>query len=184
VRLERPALLALSLLALNAVAGTERRVSPSGASTAWVSTGQPFAIELIPVAPDSVRAMYARKDFPKSLQETVAAFCVLGTVIRNETAAALSYDTNDWRYTARGGKPQRPRNKDEWLALWREHGVDFSYSLLPTAQTFEPGDWAQGLTTLQLPRGTVFDLSYTWTQQGKRFSATLEGVKCASDSPP
>jgi hypothetical protein len=89
---------------------------------------------------------------------------------------------NGWRFTAQGGQPQLPRTKDEWLGLWRQQGVDFSYSLLPAAQTFEPGDWSQGMITLKLPRGARFDFTYTWMQHGKKFSATVEGVQCAKES--
>lgn len=177
-------LFGLSLLALPALAGTKKLISPSGTGTAWISTDQPFAMELIQVGPDPIRAIYARNGFPKALQETVAAFCFFGAIVRNETPEALGYDMNEWRFTARGGQPQRLRSKDEWLILWRSHGVDFSYSLLPAAQTFEPGDWGQGFVTLQLPRGAIFDLTYHWTQHGKKFSATLEGAQCANESSP
>lgn len=182
----RPTLLLLALLALPAmaIAGTEKRVNASGTSTAWISTGHNLSLELIPIGPDTVRAMYGGKNFPKPLLETIAAYCVMGSIIRNETDAALSYDMADWHVVARGDKPLRPRTKDEWLVEWRQHGVDFSYSLLPAAQTFEPGDWGQGMITVKLPRNTVFDFTYSWMQHGKQFSATIEGVQCAKDVAP
>jgi hypothetical protein len=168
------------LLALPAAqAGTEKRPSPSGTTTAWVSTGEAFALELIQLTPDVVRAMYGNRKFPKFLLDEIAGYCVFGSVARNDSKTPLSYDVHDWRYTPRGGKPQKLRTKVEWLAHWKKHGVDFSYSILPAALTFEAGDWGQGLTTVKLPPGAVFDLTYTWTQNGKRHSAKLEGVECA-----
>ena len=58
-------------------------------------------------------------------------------------------------------------------------GVAFRWSLLPEKQTYAPGDWGQGFTTIELPPGTVLDLHYSWEQDGVTHSGTIREVRCA-----
>lgn len=157
---------------------------PNSGLYAWKVVDRGFSLELIQLAPDFIRAVYASRDLPPAMIEEVASYCAFGTVARNETDFPLSYRVADWRVVTPDGKRQRLRTKSEWLAVWKKMGVDFGFSILPDAMTFEVDDWAQGFTTAKLPRGSRFDLIYSWKQHGKTFSGKLPNLVCAADAAP
>jgi hypothetical protein len=172
------------LAAAAALAGTVQSTNPSNGLSNWQSDGTPFSLQLLQLMPDNVRAVYTNKGFPPELVDEMAGYCVFGTVARNLADAPISYNVADWRAITADGVRHRPRTKTEWLKIWQSHGVDFGWSILPAAQTFEPGDWGQGFTTLKLPHGTRFDLDYSWRLHGKTVHATLKGVRCAPERLP
>ena len=63
-------------------------------------------------------------------------------------------------------------------------GVAFRWSMLADEQTFAEGDWVQGFTTVKLSPGSRFDLEYSWSQHGRQYVATIEGVRCAPAEAP
>ncbi len=162
-----------------AAAGTLKSTSPDNGLSNWQSQGTAFSLQLLQLMPDNVRAVYDNKGFPPALVAQMASYCVFGTVARNLADAPLSYNVADWRAVTSDGVRHKLRTKTQWLQIWRRYGVDFGWSILPAAQTFEPGDWGQGFTTVKLARDTRFDLDYSWRQHGKTFHATLKGVQCA-----
>ena len=155
---------------------------PNSGLYSWKVVDRGFSLELIQLAPDFIRAVYAARDLPPAMIEEVASYCAFGTVARNETDFPLSYRVADWRALLPDGSKQRLRTKREWLAGWKKMGVDFGFSILPDAITFDVGDWAQGFTTVKLPRGSRFDLIYSWKQQGKIFSGKLPNLVCTTDA--
>lgn len=180
-----PTLAALVALSFAQIAGAEtlRTPIPDTPLYTYKHVGAAFSLELIQLLPDGVRAIYMAKNLPTHVVENIAAYCVFGSVARNESARPLSYRVADWRAITPDGAIHRLRNKYDWLREWRRDGVDFGWSILPAAQSFEPGDWGQGFTTLALPRGARFDLDFTWRQDGKTHTARLENVECARDIP-
>ena len=70
------------------------------------------------------------------------------------------------------------------FGIFPMEGVSFRWSILPDDQTFEPGDWSQGFTTIPLPPGSSINLIYTWRHQGENHTGTLEGLRCAPAQPP
>lgn len=176
--------LALSgLLAASAAEYLNTRDSSSGALS-WKVNDRGFSLELIQLPPDFIRAFYASRDLPPPLRDEVADFCTFGTVARNESNAPVSYRVADWRAVTADGVRHKLRTKSEWLALWKALGPDSRYSVLPDVMTFDVGDWFQGLTAIKLPRGTKFDLVYTWRQHGKTFTGKLPGPVCPSETNP
>jgi hypothetical protein len=175
-------LLALALcVAPSLPAQTLRTPIPDTPLFTYKSVGAAFSLELIQLMPDSVRAMYMAKNLPAEVVENIAGYCVFGSVARNESPRPLTYRVADWRAIGADGKVHRLKTKLDWLRDWRRHDVDFGWSILPAAQSFEPGDWGQGFTTIKLPRGARFDLDFTWRQDGKTHTATLDGVECTND---
>lgn len=175
----------LFLLALNiswAADVTTMRDADSGLHS-WKVVDRGFSLELIQLPPDFIRAVYSARDLPPAMVEGVARYCTFGTVVRNETDFPMSYRVAQWRAVREDGVRQRLRTKSEWLREWKKMGVDFGYSILPDAMTFEVGDWAQGFTTLKLPRGARFDLVYSWRQHGKTYTGKLPKLVCPSDAP-
>jgi hypothetical protein len=182
----RTTLVALPFLltASAALAGTVRSTNPDNGLSNWESTDAPFSLQLLQLMPDNLRALYSNKGFPPDLVEEIAGYCVFGSVARNLSNQALDYDVADWHAVTADGVKHTPRTKTEWLAIWRSRGVDYGWSILPAAQTFGPGDWAQGFVTIKLPRDTRFNFDYSWRQNGQTFHATLEGVQCAPERLP
>lgn len=156
---------------------------PNSGLYSWKVVDRGFSLELIQLPPDFIRAVYAARDLPPAMIEGVARYCTFGTVVRNETDLPMSYRVAQWRAVRDDGGRQRLRTKSQWLAEWRKMGVDFGFSILPDAMTFEVGDWAQGFTTVKLPRGSHFDLIYSWRQYGKTYTGKLPNLVCPSDAP-
>ena len=178
MKIALPGALLLCVIAGPVAAGTLKSTNAHGLSN-WQSQNTPFSLQLLQLMPDNVRAVYDNKGFPPALVAQMASYCVFGTVARNLSDAPLSYDVADWRAVTADGVRHKLRTKTQWLKIWHRYGVDFGWSILPAAQTFQPGDWGQGFTTVKLPRDTRFDLDYSWSQNGKTHHAVLKGVQCA-----
>ena len=153
--------------------------NPATGLSQWHTEGQDFSLELVPLLPDFVRAVYEAKGLPKEVIEAVSSYCVFGTIIRNRGSMPLSYDLTQWRYVTADGMEHKAKPKSTWVSEWREMGIPFRWTLLHESQTYQPGDWGQGFTTIRLPYGTAFDLHYSWVQDEKTHSAIIRGMRCA-----
>ena len=59
--------------------------------------------------------------------------------------------------------------------------IAFRWSLLPTSQRFEAGDYNWGMTSFGLTPGSRFHLELVWYRDGRRESGRIEHVECARD---
>ena len=56
----------------------------------------------------------------------------------------------------------------------------FRWAQFPTEQEYEVGgDWNQGMLSIGLPPGSLFDLIVHWDINGKTYETKLLGVQCA-----
>ena len=179
VPLLRSCLLMLVVMSRSVAAGPHEQVNPDTGLSSWKAGDQEFSLELVQVVPDYVRAVYASRGLPQIIIDRVSSYCVFGTILKNNSGATLSYDVTEWRYVTTDGKAHTARPKTEWVKEWQDMGVAFRWSLLPEKQTYAPGDWGQGFTTIELPPGTVLDLHYSWEQDGVTHSGTIREVRCA-----
>jgi hypothetical protein len=181
--MKRSAILFMLLaLALPARAGdVVREVNPASGLSTWRAEYPAFRIELIQLLPDFVRAVFASKGLPQEVIDAVSSYCVFGTIVRNRSAAPLSYNTADWRYVTADGVAHVGKSKAEWVGEWRDQGIAFRWTLLPEAQTFQVGDWGQGFTTVKLPPATRFDLHYGWSQHGETVRHVIKDMQCAPE---
>lgn len=163
---------------------TQTYTDPDTGLLSWQVREPGFSMQLLQLLPDYVRATYMARGLPPDLVETVAGYCVFGTIITNDSQHRLSYRVADWRYITSDGKAHRLKTKTQWVSEWKERGVAFRWSILPDDQTFEPGDWSQGFTTIALPPGSTFDLVYSWRYQGETREGKLEGLRCAPAALP
>lgn len=143
-----------------------------------------FSLELVPLNPDFVVAVFSSRGLPPEVLETTRGYCFFGTILRNTGTAPLTYDLTEWRYVTKDGKVHHVRPKTRWLEEWAESGVPFRWLLLHEAQTYQPGDWGQGFTTVPLPAGTRFDLHYSWLPGGERHEGIIEDFACAPPPAP
>ncbi len=156
---------------------------PESGLLSWKQVDRGFSLELIQLLPDYVKALYSSRGLPQSVVEGMTPYCVFGTVVQNHSGGELSYRVADWRYVTADGKKHPLKTKTQWLAEWKKQGVDFGWSILPAAMTFDVGDWAQGFTTVRLPPGSRFDLIYSWRHHGKHYTGTLKNIVCAPAHP-
>ena len=173
----------VSLAVLVAVVLAQRSPSVAAPSPlgSWRSHGQPLRIVLIALSPENVRAFYDRVAYPKTAIDSIVDTCVFGTVLRNVSTRALSYDIARWRAVTPDGASHTLLTKNDWLRRWAAAGVTADWSLLPPAQRLDIGDWGQGFTTVALPRHARFDLVYSWSQHGTIRQARISGIRCAAD---
>lgn len=182
-------------LKLATILGTFLQIAPVSAEVevftegnsnllAWKAQHPGFSLQLIQLLPDYVRAIYSARGLQKDVVELMAGYCVFGTIIKNESSTDLAYRVSDWRYITEDGKTHPVKTKTQWLEEWQKLGVAFRWSLLPDDQSFSPGDWSQGFTTLPLAPDTSFNLRYSWTLEGKKHEATIEGLRCAPETAP
>jgi len=148
----------------------------------WKATENGFSLQLIQLQPDYVSAVYASRGLPQKLIDGVLKYCVFGTIVKNESDQLVSYRVMDWHYFTSDGKKNRVKTKSEWLKDWEAMGVGYRWSILPDDQTFSPGDWSQGFTTISVRPDEGFDFSYKWTFNGKVFENTIKGIRCASNN--
>lgn len=174
----------LCLLPIQANAAITIHQNKESGLLTWASEDKGFSIELIQLLPDFIRAIYGNHDFPNKEIERIANYCVFGTMIKNTSQQLMSYRVADWRYTDKNGIKHAVKTKSQWIDEWHKAGIIFSWTLLPDSGDFEIGDWQQGFTTIKLPRNIFFDLTYTWSLDGKPHSGTFESIRCAPEDLP
>jgi len=158
--------------------------NPESGLFTWKVQQPGFSLQFIQLLPDYIRAIYSARGLPRNLVETMAGYCVFGTIIKNESDGPLSYRVADWRYVTADGQAHPIKTKTQWVNEWRDQGVSFRWSILPDDQRFAPGDWSQGFTTIPLPPDSVFNLNYSWTNQGETHHGTFEKLRCAPAQAP
>ena len=156
----------------------------------WQMRDQGVGFTLMQITPDQARGFFIGRGFDRPSVDYYASYCVFMTIVRNESVAeSIAYNLGDWRVYPAQGAPGKLKLKEEWLSEWRQRNVAepaliaFEWSQHPTTQTFEVGDWNQGMTTYALPLGSYFDLQFRWKVNGAMHETTLKNVHCASDTP-
>ncbi len=151
----------------------------AGSPPTWQSQGALFSVQLTPLDGEQAQAFFENMGYPQGAVREVAAVCLFGTTIRNSAGQAVRYDVSRWRAVTADGERHRLITKTEWLARWKAFGIGADWSILPPRQTLQPGDWGQGFTTVDLPAGTRFNLSYEWRQDAIEHHAVVRGAQCA-----
>jgi hypothetical protein len=157
----------------------------------WQIEDEGMSLRLVQRMPDQSRAFFMARGFSPEQVEQVAGRCVFQTVFRNVShttaPSPLHYRQHDWR-AHRAGEPSATiMTRKHWNALWQEQDaapaarIAFQWALLPPEQTYEPGDYNWGMTMIDLPPGSRFDLTVVWEQFGEARTTTIEDLQCAVD---
>lgn len=160
-------------------------VDPVTSIESWVLHDKGVEVELIQISPDQARGFFLARGFDRKNADFYAESCVLALRVRNKSQETISYDLANWRYMTADGVKRKLKLKDKWLHEWQQRGVSksaqiaFEWSQHPLAQTLEPKDWNQGMTTYQIAHGSVFDLAVKWNIGDKQHVDTIKGVRCA-----
>ncbi len=176
--------LLMGLTGAAGAAGVEQHRDADSGLLSWSVEESGLSLQLVQMLADYVAAVYSSRGLPPAVLESIADYCVFGTIVTNTSDTRVSYRVADWRYLTPDGRRHRIKTKTEWLAEWERMGVAYRWSILPDEQTFEPGDWSQGFTTVALPPDSVFTLLYSWRYQDETHEGRIEGLRCAPASAP
>ena len=150
----------------------------------WREAG--VSVQLVQRLPDQTRAFYQARGFGSEDADTIGRACVFQTIFRNDGKQPLAYNLDDWRIRYQG--EHRPLfTRERWDEEWQQSEVSqaariaLRWSLLPTRQRFEPGDYNWGMSSFGLPPGEAFDLTLVVTREGAPITLTIPGIVCAAD---
>ena len=156
----------------------------------WEIVEPGVSIRLVQRLPDQTRGFFQARGFSVEDSELIAQGCVFQTVFKNISASSepstIEYNLRDWVVRAAGAR-RGLKTREDWQKEWSARKAPqpaqlaFEWSLLPTRQTYRPGDYNWGMMLFGLKPGTGFDLDVVWHQDGKQRTARLKAVRCAAD---
>ena len=157
----------------------------------WEIVEHGVSIRLVQRLPDQTRGFFQARGFSIADSELIAQSCMFQTVFKNvappSDPGVIEYNLDEWVVHATGAQ-RRMKTREDWQKEWATRRAPqaaqlaFEWGLLPTRQSYRPGDYNWGLSVFNLAPGTPFDLDVVWRQGGERRSARLKGVVCAPDS--
>lgn len=181
----------MALITVPAIAGNSRVniqhiVDSKTRIESWQLQDEGVEVLLIQISPDQARGFFLARGFKRVDVDYYASSCVFATVVKNLSPRPISYRLANWRYAkAAGGAARKLKLKEDWLREWKQRGVSqsaqiaFEWSQHPEAQTLEPNDWNQGMTTYQVPHGSRFDLTVKWQIGARKYEDKIRGIRCA-----
>ncbi|MEA3278717.1 MAG: hypothetical protein U9Q81_26140 [Pseudomonadota bacterium] len=180
--------LAFAAIMLFGTAGAEviTAKDPETGLLSWTWREGGISIELVQRLPDQTRAFFLGRGFPGEAADLVGRSCVFQTIFRNDGERPVAYDLDDWAVLFRGSRLPLQTRKT-WEKEWQAKGIDqaariaFRWSLLPTTQGFEPGDYNWGMTSFGLSPGERFDLELVISVGGERVVGEIPALVCAAD---
>ncbi len=156
----------------------------------WEIVEPGVSIRLVQRLPDQTRGFFQARGFSVEDSELIAQSCVFQTVFRNISAApapnTIEYNLREWVVRAAGAR-RGLKTREDWEKEWNARQAPpsarlaFEWSLLPTRQSYRPGDYNWGMSVFSLKPGDEFDLNVVWHQDGKKRTVPLKGVRCAPD---
>lgn len=185
-----PMLLALSLpFAADSVS---TGILPETGLRFWQWQADGVLFKLTQRLPDQTRAFFLARGFDRDSAERIATRCVFQSMFQNTAppgGGSVSIDLDEWRLVTPGD--ERPLiTREAWNREWDKKAlpkpvrIAFEWSLLPTRQRYEPGDYNWGMTSYGLAPGERFNLRFGWRRDGQRFTGYLEDIECPRDIHP
>lgn len=157
----------------------------------WQVNDGKISLRLIQRTPLQTQAFFLGRGFNRQQTETIAHSCVFQSIFKNisnktSTPLVLSYDLDQWsvRYH---DKSHHLKTRDAWKQYWQKQGVAvpqqlaFNWSLLPTHQEYQPGDYNWGMTAYDMPPGSEFDLTVHWREAGEARQARIANMRCPTN---
>jgi hypothetical protein len=158
----------------------------------WEWQGQGVLFRLTQRLPDQTRAFFMARGFGRDDADYVARQCVFQSMFKNIAppgSEAVEFDLDAWRLVT-GDDTRELLTREYWDRLWQERGVPeaariaFEWSLLPTRQRYQPGDFNWGMTSYGLEPGRRFDLEFSWSRDGIHYRERIDNVECPADLHP
>jgi len=166
-----------------------KTADPDSGLLSWQWSDDEVSITFNQLLPDQSRAYFQARGFDANVANRIALACVFQAIIRTQsnTRSTMHLNLADWRVSTNNAPPQALRLKSDWQAEWQDDNIPqaahiaFRWSLFPSQQTFQPGDWSMGMVTLGLTPGERFDLTAHWLADNQPRSLQLSNMHCASD---
>jgi hypothetical protein len=156
----------------------------------WELQDKAIKIRLVQRLPDQTRAYFAGRGFNNEDVRLIAEHCVFQTVFTNTAPAGsqqvIEYDASKWRISYKDSL-QSLVLREDWDKIWQQREtkqaqkIAFEWSLLPTRQRYQAGDYNWGMTVYKIPHGASFSLKLSWTLNGKPHQASIDNIECAKD---
>ena len=159
---------------------------PATGITSWEINAHGVNFSLTQLLPDQLRAFYVNRGFTLEQAEPYASSCVYMTIMRNDNAAGtIHFTQRNWSVIT-DKKSHSLVSVESWIKKLKDKKVNnsallaFRFAQFPPEQEYEPGgDWNQGMLSVGLSAGSIFDLVARWDINGKPYETKLEKVKCA-----
>jgi len=156
----------------------------------WQYQDTGMSIRLVQRLPDQTRGYFVARGFSSEHAELIAQSCVFQTVFKNISdktqPSAITYHMKNW-VVRHNGKIGEMKTREKWATQWQALNVPtpaqlaFEWSLLPTTQDYQPGDYNWGMAIFNLAPADSFTLKLTWQQHGEQRSVTIPDMQCAAD---
>lgn len=156
----------------------------------WEISNEFMSLRLVHRLPDQTRGFFEARGFTPAQADVVARACVFQTVFKNtskgDKASTLEYNLTEWA-VMHGKRPRPMKMREQWAPELEKLGVSkparlaFEWSLLPSQQTYQPGDYNWGMSVYNLKPGTQFSLRVSWKQHGTLHQYTIDDMHCAAD---
>jgi len=184
--LKRFLLLGWLSLAAVAGAGVSQGVDPQTGLKNWTWRGEGVSVKIVQRLPDQTRGFFLGRGFSAVAADRIATTCIMQTIFRNDGVRPVTYDLNDWRVIHRDVESGL-LTREYWDRQWTSGGpsraarIALRWSLLPSRQTFQPGDYNWGMSSYALPPGSRFDLHIVVDVGGRRIEQDIPSIECAID---
>lgn len=154
----------------------------------WELQTEDMVVRLVQRLPAQSNGFFQARGFGPADAELIAQGCVFQTIFKNTAndprTGVLEYDLRDWVIHYRSGQ-RAMKTREDWQQVWVQRGVPkaariaFEWALLPTRQSYQPGDYNWGMSMFDLKPGDAFDLKVVWTQHARRQTALIKNLRCA-----
>jgi hypothetical protein len=154
----------------------------------WQWSHEGISLRLVQRLPDQTRAYVMGKGFPRDAADELATSCFFGSMFRNDGTRPMDFDLREWK-VMQGGKQTGMKVREIWKQKFRDRQdiarsarIGLNWSLMPTVQHFEPGDYNWGMTVYGLPPGESFDLYLRIMRDGQPLETVIPGLQCAPET--
>lgn len=153
----------------------------------WLWMHEGVSLRLVQRLPDQTRAYLQGRGFSAEVADELATSCFFGSMFRNDGTSALDFDLSKWKVVHKN-QASSMRVREYWkqklqnLDQPKAAKIALNWSLMPTRQHFEPGDYNWGMTVYGLPPGEAFDLQLQIMLNGEKLQITLSDLQCAPES--
>lgn len=181
----------LALAAGDGLGAVSTGMDPETSLRFWQLDVEGLSLRLVQRLPDQTRAFFVGRGFSSEAAERIAQSCVFQTILRHPAEATfggtLGIDLRDWQ-VQQAGRRQTLLLADSWDPVWAEMDepesarIAFRWSLFPTEQGFEPGDYNWGMISFGLSPGSRFDLHLQWRLGDAKREGAIQGIVCALDA--
>jgi len=182
--------MALTML-LIAAAGVSHGIDEEAQFPYWQIEDRGVSVRLVQRLPDQTRGYFQARGFSIDQADLIAQQCVFQTIFKNDRARStgagtIQYNLREWVVYSRG-REQGLKTREDWQKEWKTRKAPapaqlaFEWSLLPTHQVYQPGDYNWGMSIFNLAPGSTFDLDVVWHQGGEKQVVRIRDIRCAPD---